>query len=234
MNTKVGSYLLLTNTAKAALVEGLGAPTEEKGVAVTNETMAMAIMVADERLAKEHNDREVAERIGQLCASVLERGLAAAQFETRAHLLEGLLDHDRIENRVRIEGLTAEYLRRIAELENIAGQPKRHTMPWTEFEESRLVKLYRSGKTEAQIARSLQRYGDAVCIRLGKLINEGETWGRYDFESEELWTQRHRDYFFRGTSSHGNCLLIEAPMGNWPLHIKEAFEATPEPTRAAA
>lgn len=231
MHTNSGSYLQLTNTTKDVLVEALGkGQLVGEAPKVGAETMAVALMLADERLSALQDHADAVKQITELCARVLELSASVEWGDSQLTWLKFQLTHQHAQTVAQTATLEAEYQRRILELETLAGTPKRNGAQWTEFEESRLIKLYRAGKTEAQIARSLQRFGDAVCVRLGKL-EAGDTWPRWNFESEQQWTQRHRDVFFRGA---GSDLLGSLPRAEDPEHVQEAFRDTPEPTRVAA
>lgn len=230
MNTVNGSFLRLMTTTKEALIEGLGVglkPGEAPTVSI--EVMAMATMLADERLAGQEVDAAQEAMRNALQEQIAELTVFSQKERARADWNNALLTVERSAATELRERIADEYDRRIHELETIAGIPRRHAGEWSLFEEARLVKLYRAGKTEAQIARSLQRYGDAVCVRLGKLM-VGATWYRLHGESERDWTQRHRNLFFR--NEHNKMLGNAWP--ELPEHIKEAFADTPVQAAEAA
>jgi len=232
MNTQ-GVYLRVVDEVQKSVQEALGEGTHTLG----REAAALALMAADLQIQVQDYDEIVDKQSAELtltnqilsCATqALEtagRDFLAKQSQFNAERKQTDAAHSH-----EIEEVRRAYEQRILALENVQGIPKRNGKPWSEFEEKTLVKHYRLGRTEAEIARRLSRYCDAVCVRLGK-IHTGDTWVRNNGEAENIWTQRMRDYYFGPHTGSFNTLLWHkdmTPPNRFSQHVFEAFDEVPE------
>lgn len=196
---------------------------------LTPELLAVAM---DAAVREQSLVESVGEATEQILQMAVQASLSSLQLKAHERVVQSQSDEiTDLKTRLRDKDALITSLR--AEI----PEPVRNGKTWTESEEYYLVKYYREGLSESEIAKKLKRYGDAICVRLGKLQNSGEFWPRLSGESEESWTQRQRYVFFTKRFDEPNELLwhVQATTpGKFTSHVLQAFETVPFASRAVA
>ncbi|HZT03734.1 MAG TPA: hypothetical protein VFA39_15865 [Steroidobacteraceae bacterium] len=205
-------------SAKQLIAEALGAKDAEH-LALTAEILAVGLDAVAYRFAAQ----EALASASSACQGALE------ELQDRTRTVQVLMQ-DNAELRQTLIQQAADIAIREATLARREAElpvPARNGKEWKQSEEYYLLKYYREGKSESEIARRLKRYGDAVCVHLGKLENDGVYWDRPAHMSEEFWTGLHREHFFKHRYPGPLLWAASQISPNTPPHLLQAYEAVP-------
>lgn len=211
-----------------------GGESQSDPVQMTDELLALALYTAENMIDVGGAVQELENKIRLMMDQHDDSERKNTQLQAALHNATTILAIHDDQHAKELATLREAHVLDLKQAIEKAVTPKRHGKKWTDGEKYRLIQLYRAGRSELQIAHSLARFGDAICVQLGKVQN-GKVWRRHSAETEEAWTQRHRDYFF-GPYNMGAPLLLPLTMvkpETFGPKVYEAFECIPEHRRSA-